>query len=146
MGKLATSRRYDLLPLLRSSPGGFAGSWPCRTYPFCGCKGTHFFETCNRLGDFFSGRHHSVIPSEVEGSQDGDGLSGMFLMRIVRSLGFARDDRMIGNIYFTYPLFSLKYVIKHKISAPAYCRFQKKPYLCNAIGKLHWILKRKVFS
>ena len=34
VGKLAISRRYNLLPLLRSSPGGFAGSWPYRTYPF----------------------------------------------------------------------------------------------------------------
>ena len=34
MGKLPTSRRYNLLPLLRSSPGGFAGSWPYRTYPY----------------------------------------------------------------------------------------------------------------
>ena len=33
VGKLSTSRRYDLLPLLRSSPGGFTGSWPYRTYP-----------------------------------------------------------------------------------------------------------------
>ena len=34
VGKLPTSRRYDLLPLLRSSPGGFARSWPYRTYPY----------------------------------------------------------------------------------------------------------------
>lgn len=33
MGKLTVSRRYNLLPLLRSSPGGFRGSWPYRTYP-----------------------------------------------------------------------------------------------------------------
>jgi len=33
MGKLATSRRYNQVPLLRSSPGGFRGSLPCRTYP-----------------------------------------------------------------------------------------------------------------
>ena len=32
-GKKTTSRRYNLLPLLRSRPGGLAGSWPCRTYP-----------------------------------------------------------------------------------------------------------------
>ena len=32
-GKLSTSRRYNQLPLLRSSPGGFEGSWPYRTYP-----------------------------------------------------------------------------------------------------------------
>ena len=37
VGKLPTSRRYNLLPLLRSSPGGFAGSWPYRTYPYS-CK------------------------------------------------------------------------------------------------------------
>ena len=34
VGKLPTSRRYNLLPLLRSSPGGFARSWPYRTYPY----------------------------------------------------------------------------------------------------------------
>ena len=35
VGKLPTSRRYNQLPLLRSSPGGFARSWPYRTYPYC---------------------------------------------------------------------------------------------------------------
>ena len=54
VGKLTTSRRYDLLPLLRSSPGGFTGSWPYRTYPFCGCKGTHFFYICNSCPYVFS--------------------------------------------------------------------------------------------
>ena len=34
VGKLAISRRYNQLPLLRSSPGGFEGSWPYRTYPY----------------------------------------------------------------------------------------------------------------
>ena len=33
VGKLAISRRYNQLPLLRSSPGGFEGSWPYGTYP-----------------------------------------------------------------------------------------------------------------
>lgn len=33
VGKLTISRRYNLLPLLRSSPGGFTRSWPYRTYP-----------------------------------------------------------------------------------------------------------------
>ena len=33
VGKLTTSRRYNQVPLLRSSPGGFRGSWPYRTYP-----------------------------------------------------------------------------------------------------------------
>ena len=27
VGKLSASRRYNQLPLLRSSPGGFEGSW-----------------------------------------------------------------------------------------------------------------------
>ncbi|RRD90499.1 hypothetical protein EII33_08360 [Bacteroides heparinolyticus] len=54
MGKLTISRRYNQLPLLRSSPGGFEGSWPYRTYPFCGCKGTPFFEMSNRLRVFFA--------------------------------------------------------------------------------------------
>ena len=30
-GQLLTSRRYNQLPLLRSRPGGFEGSWPCKT-------------------------------------------------------------------------------------------------------------------
>ena len=34
VGKLTISRRYNQLPLLRSSPGGFEGSWPYRTYPY----------------------------------------------------------------------------------------------------------------
>ena len=33
VGKLTISRRYNQLPLLRSSPGGFEGSWPYGTYP-----------------------------------------------------------------------------------------------------------------
>src|SRR5690554_1834416 len=32
-GKLLTSHRYNLLPLLRSRPGGFRGSWSYKTYP-----------------------------------------------------------------------------------------------------------------
>ena len=31
---LTISRRYNQLPLLRSSPGGFEGSWPYGTYPY----------------------------------------------------------------------------------------------------------------
>ena len=41
VGKLPTSRRYNLLPLLRSSPGGFAGSWPYRTYPYTCLKNSY---------------------------------------------------------------------------------------------------------
>ncbi|MBE6294463.1 MAG: hypothetical protein E7090_07260 [Bacteroidales bacterium] len=37
VGKLPTSRRYNQLPLLRSSPGGFIRSWPYRTYPYKIC-------------------------------------------------------------------------------------------------------------
>jgi len=33
VGELTVSRRYDLIPLLRSHPGGFKGSWPYRTRP-----------------------------------------------------------------------------------------------------------------
>ena len=33
VGKLLISRRYNLLPLLRSRPGGLRGSWPYETYP-----------------------------------------------------------------------------------------------------------------
>ena len=32
-GKLLVSHRYNLLPLLRSRPGGFRGSWSYKTYP-----------------------------------------------------------------------------------------------------------------
>ena len=43
VGKLLASRRYNQLPLLRSRPGGFEGSWPCKTCPCKSeCKGTHF--------------------------------------------------------------------------------------------------------
>ena len=44
-GKKTTSRRYNLLPLLRSRPGGLAGSWPCRTYP--AAKVLHFLLLTN---------------------------------------------------------------------------------------------------
>ena len=53
VGKLTISRRYDLLPLLRSSPGGFTGSWPYRTYPFCGCKGRQISRSRNSSRPFF---------------------------------------------------------------------------------------------
>ena len=55
VGKLAISRRYNQLPLLRSSPGGFIRSWPYRTYPFlfCECKGRHYFQNYNTFEYFF---------------------------------------------------------------------------------------------
>jgi len=37
VGKLTVSHRYNLLPLLRSSPGGLTGSWSYRTYPYWFC-------------------------------------------------------------------------------------------------------------
>ena len=40
-GKLDTSHRYDLLPLLRSSPGGIQRELV--VYDFPECKYTHFF-------------------------------------------------------------------------------------------------------
>ncbi len=40
-GKLNTSHRYDLLPLLRSSPGGIQRELV--VYDFPECKGRHFF-------------------------------------------------------------------------------------------------------
>ena len=56
VGKLTISRRYNQLPLLRSSPGGFEGSWPYRTYPFFGCKGRHFYGFCNSYEQLFSSK------------------------------------------------------------------------------------------
>ncbi len=55
VGKLTISRRYNQLPLLRSSPGGFEGSWPYRTYPFsfCGCKVDIILESAIACGGFF---------------------------------------------------------------------------------------------
>ena len=55
VGKLSISRRYNQLPLLRSSPGGFIRSWPYRTYPFlfCECKGRHYFQNYNTFEYFF---------------------------------------------------------------------------------------------
>ena len=34
VGKLLTSHRYNQVPLLRSRPGGFRGSWSCKTCPY----------------------------------------------------------------------------------------------------------------
>jgi hypothetical protein len=53
--KRSVSRRYDLIPLLRSHPGGFKGSWPYRTCPCykkndllkSGCKGNTFYRENN---------------------------------------------------------------------------------------------------
>ena len=47
VGKLLASRRYNQLPLLRSRPGGFEGSWPCKTCPSVSvCKVSHFPPSC----------------------------------------------------------------------------------------------------
>ena len=43
VGKRSISHRYNQVPLLRSRPGGFRGSWSYRTCPcflLSGCKGT----------------------------------------------------------------------------------------------------------
>ncbi len=61
VGKLSASRRYNQLPLLRSSPGGFEGSWPCSTYPFFGAKLRTIQETDKKIGKNFIGRwRHNV--------------------------------------------------------------------------------------
>lgn len=39
-GELLISHRYDRIPLLDSSPGGFCGSWSYKTHPRC--KGNQF--------------------------------------------------------------------------------------------------------
>ena len=52
VGKLTISRRYNQLPLLRSSPGGFEGSWPYRTYP--AAKVQTFSEPPTILENIFS--------------------------------------------------------------------------------------------
>ena len=54
VGKLTTSHRYNLLPLLRSSPGGFTGSWSYRTYPFCKFLNTWFSTLVFEIGCKFS--------------------------------------------------------------------------------------------
>ena len=46
-GKLDTSHRYDLLPLLRSSPGGIQRELV--VYDFPECKGTTIFRFCKKL-------------------------------------------------------------------------------------------------
>ena len=51
VGKLTTSHRYNRLPLLRSSPGGFTRSWSCRTYP--GTKVDIIYLSASVFGDFF---------------------------------------------------------------------------------------------
>ena len=62
VGKLPTSRRYNQLPLLRSSPGGFARSWPYRTYPYVhylsSAKVRKNYDVTNIKGDFLSSRGH----------------------------------------------------------------------------------------
>ncbi len=50
-GKLTTSRRYNQIPLLRSSPGGYFGSWPCRTYP--ATKIHQFYSNPKKRKDYF---------------------------------------------------------------------------------------------
>ena len=77
VGKLTTSRRYDLLPLLRSSPGGFTGSWPYRTYPFCGCKGRQISRSRNSSRPFFhkfASTYLSKLTAPHDTRQAGTGL------------------------------------------------------------------------
>ena len=40
-GELLASHRYNHIPLLDSSPGGFCRSWSCKTHP--GCKSRNIF-------------------------------------------------------------------------------------------------------
>ena len=62
VGKLPTSRRYNQLPLLRSSPGGFARSWPYRTYPYVlnlsSAKVRKNYDVTNIKGHFLSSHGH----------------------------------------------------------------------------------------
>ena len=53
VGKLLISRRYNLIPLLRSRPGGFKGSWPYETCPFAGANVILFSRTAIFLTMFF---------------------------------------------------------------------------------------------
>ena len=57
VGKLSVSHRYNRLPLLRSSPGGFDGSWPYSTYPYCGAKVRTLALTTKLSLSFFRFRH-----------------------------------------------------------------------------------------
>ena len=65
VGKLSASRRYNQLPLLLSGPGGFEGSMPYRTFPFCGCKGSYYCRKTQILASFFfltkNSRAHTYI-------------------------------------------------------------------------------------
>ena len=62
VGKLPKSRRYNQLPLLRSSPGGFARSWPYRTYPYVhylsSAKVRKNYDVTNIKEHFLSSRGH----------------------------------------------------------------------------------------
>ena len=51
-GKLDTSHRYDLLPLLRSSPGGIQRELV--VYDFPECKGSQFFGFAKKLNQILS--------------------------------------------------------------------------------------------
>jgi len=57
VGKLTISRRYNLLPLLRSNPGGFTRSWPYRTCPYAFLKASAkvqlFFKIAILIPNFF---------------------------------------------------------------------------------------------
>ena len=58
-GKLDTSHRYDLLPLLRSSPGGIQRELV--VYDFPECKGSQFFLTCKKLLTFQAFTHKAAL-------------------------------------------------------------------------------------
>ncbi|MCH5307462.1 MAG: hypothetical protein J1E37_05225, partial [Prevotella sp.] len=53
VSELSVSRRYNQVPLLCSHPGGFRGSWPYRTRPFCACKGSNIFGKQQMIGNIF---------------------------------------------------------------------------------------------
>ena len=57
VGKRSASRRYNQLPLLRPSPGGFEGSWPYRTFPFASAKVYKTSETSKHYLNFFISTH-----------------------------------------------------------------------------------------
>jgi hypothetical protein len=59
VGKLTTSRRYNRLPLLRSSPGGFIRSWPYRTYP--DAKVDIFSDSASVLFPFFQDKLQTLF-------------------------------------------------------------------------------------
>ena len=65
-GELLTSHRYDHIPVLESSPGGFCRSWSYKTHP--GTKVGKFYHPRKHIGNiFFAGIVFLSLPGYFAG-------------------------------------------------------------------------------